>query len=331
MSDTFCLLDFLSLLIEDKGAKFYPKHSGFIYKKIGKSTKIKEGYEKFVADPNAAIPITSLTWHKDRLNLSILCKIPGTVIFKSDKIIADAYSTFQYRNYTIIKNAALNVIQFPFTCSKETINKFKQYDVKFVIVDGINIIELSSLPLINQMLIDDRLSAQTLADKAMEILKLEAKMKVFNNKIPKVVNNLGITDEMIEKGFRKDGSYCPPVESVHDEHDYYVAKTFKVKIKGASSIPKVETVENKIKNKKRLNFVEEFMKEALEECRSDDEIKIQKLTKQQLKETRRYIGETKFIIFVSGQWFEEFESFDDCIFNNITFEIGEERVKIDSY
>lgn len=302
MANTFCLLDFLSLLVEDKEAKFYPKHPNFIYQKITKSNKIKEGYDKFIADDDVVIPIANMTWHKDRFNLSILCKITGTVA---------GQPTFQYRNYTIIRNAVLNVEQFPFSCSESTIMKLKECGIK--VHDGINIIYLNSLPLINQDLVNSRLSAQTLADKAIEALKLEAKMKVFNNKFPKVVTN--------------DTPYCPPTESVHEEHDYYLAKTFKLKIKGGASIPKVETVENKLKDKKRLNFVEEFMKEALDECYKGEEI--HKITKQQLKEIRRYISETKFIIFVSGQWFEEFDSFDDCVFKNVTFELGEEKVKID--
>lgn len=338
--NAFCLLNLLFSLMEDKEAKFYPKHPVFKYKKIGKSNKVKDGYEKFVADKNVAVPISNMTWHKDKLNLSLLCKIPGTVCITSsdDELIAEAYPTFQYRNYTIVKNAILNFVNSIFICSKDTINKLIENGIQIENDDGINIVALNSIPFINRKLVDDRMSAKVLANKAVEALRLEAKMKVFNNKNPKIkmINGISaeLSDRLISKGFRADGSYNPPVESVKNSEltDYYLAKTLKIKIKGGSTIPKVDTVESKIKTKKKLNFVEEFMKEALDEC--DHVEDIQKTTKKELRDARKYIQETKFALILSKRWFNEFDNFMDCTIDTddghtVTFERGEEKIMID--
>lgn len=328
--NAFCLLDLLFVLMQDKEAMFYPKHPAFEYKRIGKQAKTKEGYAKFTPDKSTGVPISSLTWHKEKLNLSILVRIPGTVEVNDVEM-----RTFQYRNYTLIKDGILNVTKLPFSCGVETMTHLMNKGLVENVEGEIKILNLTDLPFINRAMTRNRTSAKALADHAMEALILEAKIKVYNEKRRQAIDTTpNISPVLLERGFKKDGSYAPPTEMFHNPvQDFYMAKVFKIKLKGCSTIPKVSDVERKMATNKRLNFVETQMAEALRDCHKDLE-GLCKQTKQELHRIRRYIQETKFALLLSKKWFDEFDNRDDCVVTNrygieTTFILDEEKVMVD--
>jgi hypothetical protein len=139
----------------------------------------------------------------------------------------------------------------------------------------------------------------------------------------------------------KTGAFEPKME-VMESVDYYMAKEFDIKIKGLSSLPKVEAVLEKLKANKRLtasdklitagiNLVEgksgvwdTIMEAWLDKMVSDYQGK--------LKEVRRKIQETKFGILLGKMWFSDFTSREENKLTvgdyEITISLTEKKVAI---
>lgn len=330
--DAFCLLDLLHLLMSDKEARFFPKHPAFNYKRITKQHKTKEGTAKFVPDRSVGVPLSGLTFHKEKLNLSILVAIPGTVSFPD--INLENYATFQYRNFSLIRNGTLNIDILPITCSASTLEVLKAHNLVQESGDVL-LLNLRVVPIINKFLTKNRRSAKELSNQATRALILEARLKVFNNKKRVVEKATEVVDDiLLERGIRKDGSYAPETITNKSVTDYYMATVFKIKIKGCSTMPKVADVIKKMETKRKMNFLEGHMSQAILDSKNGDLNSLIYDAKRELHTVRKYIQETIFALSLSKSWFEEFDQRTNCTIVSdygieTTFGINEEKVLVD--
>ena len=354
-SDAFCLLDALDLLMQDETASFYPRHNTFEYSRIGKKTVNKEGYPEFKSDQNAKCSLNDLAWNSTKLNLSIKARIKGTVELKEgfDKLgFQKNYPTYVFRNYTVVKDGFLNVQKLPVSMSAVTFGKL----VEFKLLpknttyerDEVYTLDLTQIPIMNREIASGNTSAKDLGIKVVEELKLEAQLKAFKYYLKTLedqkIKSDVLTEEQLnflaENGIGNNG-YAPPTET-ETSVDYYMAKEFDIKIKGCSSLPKVDAVLAKIKTGKAFTATESLMNVGIQEYE-----KIQNKDKAQtvynltsviknktleLREIRSYIQRTKFAVILGKKWFDEFSSRAENTITvdnyTLTYALSETRVDL---
>jgi hypothetical protein len=366
-ADAFCIFDLFDVLMGDKDAFLLPFHDSFQYKRIGKIASLvdEDNAVKFVPNLNQRVPFSEIVWNKEKMNLSILTKIEGCVdltklkltfeeinsnVFEFMKNLENPkeYPTFQYRNYTFIKSCILNLEKLPITCSDQTKLVLTERGIVESSEKGqsgadILVLRLKTLPLVNRNMATNRMSASKMAEISVESIRLESKIKVYKEKqreklvedaLMESANEDQVSNFLTSKGFRKDGLYAPKttVKKNSELIDFYMAKVFKIKIRSASSIPKVSAVETKVRGKKKMNWVEKEMADALSESKNVKNFEeIIGENKEKLKILRKKIQREKFGMIVGKTWFKEFDSYNGCKVKTIdnidvTFELKEEKV-----
>jgi hypothetical protein len=364
--DAFCLLDLIDLLNGDKNAYFYPRHKNFEYKKIGRPSKPLEGFAEFKADPNTRSPFSDLVWNETKINLSLRALIRGTVGLGDEAAkygLLDTYPTYQFRNYTFVKDGILNVTRLPISFSEEL---FKILIQKGVIElenpidrllwekDKVYTLNLDAIPIVNRKIAGANLSAKDLCDKVIEehtykgIIKTLKWYKATHYPEKEVTADTATTWMEKQQAFlegkglnTKTGAFEPKMETV-ESVDFYMAKEFDIKIKGLSSLPKVEAVLEKLKANKKLTASDKLITAGINlvEGKSGvwDTIMEAWLDKMileyqgKLKEVRRKIQETKFGILLGKMWFSDFTSREENKLTvgdyEITISLTEKKVAI---
>ena len=337
--DTFCLLDLFDILRNDEKALFYPMHTAFKYNRIGIPSIPKEGYPNFEPDTNSACRISDLVWNKTMLNLSMLARIPGIIRLKNGykKIgLHKVFDTFVWRNYTVVKDGFLNITRLPVSFSADTAKKlFEDREYPMWKYDGPDkyILDLSCIPIINRNIAKKNTSAKDLFEHCIEELELQALIKVLkymkDERTSKgIISTTGfenLSNEQIEYlmekcGLDKNGAFSPPCEKMSST-DYYFAKEFKISIDKFSSLPGIEKVKEKIKEKKKLTVSEELIYRYFSQYNRyvgqiidplgyiEQELKNQQL---KLKKVRSKLQKTKFAIILGNSWFDEFPNREEC-------------------
>lgn len=335
-SNAFCLLDLLDLLMQDEDAYFYPTHEEFSYNKIGLSSKAKEDSPKFTYKDNVKCSLGTLTWNSKKLNLSILAKIEGTIKLKEgykDHGFAEDYPTWIFRNYTLVKDGFLNIKNLPITMSKETYKQI-QDKVGMIALDGIYLVDLTSIPVINRAISDGKTSATKLCKDVLEESKLEANLKVlryYKNELeskdaPKHLSEAQ-AKFLEENSIGKNG--FSPASEKSEATDFYMAKEFDIKIKGFSSLPKVTDVEEKMKKASSLSGPSLYMSEQIQwynGLKQKDSVKVVLVNEaidaktKELVSIRSQIQKTKFAVLLGKKWFDEFSSREE---NKLTVDKNE--------
>lgn len=335
--DAFCVLDAVKLLMQDDEAFFYPYNEAFEYKRIGAGSKVKAGYPDFVADKDKAkCALNKLNWNKSMLNLSVLANIPGHIALSGDYAkhgFSQIYPTFVWRNYALIKDGFLNVQHLPASFSEETFKVLKTEGVlpatAWYTEGATYTLDLTTIPVINRAIANGRTSASALCKKAYRELELQAMLKSLNylhdQLDPEGKSKLGkgalSADQELyleTQGVGRNG-FSPPVEKL-PVTDFYMAKTFDIKMKGLSSLPSVkEVLEKSAKGgkltpgallvKSGLDHAGQHMTKSTKDSAKltwlDEEIKA---LKQDLVAVRSDIQETKFAVILGKKWFDEFTS-----------------------
>ncbi len=359
--DAFCVLDVIKLLMQDDKSYFYPYRPEFEYKKIGVRTKTKEGYPEFEAKQGMIkCPLNKMTWNKSMLNLSVLANIPGHVTLTGDfkkHGFTNPYPTFVWRNYALIKDGFLNVSNLPVSMSEETYDKF----VGEGLLDGnawsnddqIFVLDLTKIPVINRSIAKGKNSAADLCKRVYREIGLQATLKAYGwlrEQIdPQGTSDLGkgaltADQELYLKGqgIGKNG-FSPPVENLPST-DFYMAKEFEIKVKGLSSLPKVEDVVEKSMKGGKLTAGMLLVKSGLDQYNNNlkksasDKIKLAWIdeeianAKKELVAVRSNIQETKFSILLGKQWFKEFASRENNVLNldgvEYTLSVNETKVEL---
>ena len=356
--DAFCLLDLIDLLSSDKDAYFYPRHEAFSYKRIGKASKSVEGYPDFNADKETRSSFKDIVWNETKLNLSLRSIIRGTIELGSEAHkygIANPFPTYQYRNYTFVKDGILNVTKVP-ACMSETTFKILQ-DKKVIPSatwrqDEVYILNLDVIPIVNRKIAEGKTSATELCKLVLDELQAKALLKAFKWYKQKDFPEKEITAEtattflekqqafLESKGINtKTGAYERPTVD-EEATDFYMAKEFAIKIKGMSTLPKVDAVTAKLKASKKLTASENLMMGAIDDYNNTtfqkESEKLSFLNKAIehnntiLKTVRRKIQESKFSVLLCKKWFEEFTNREEnkLLINGYEFTISLTEKKV---
>lgn len=323
-------------------------------------------------NPNRGYHLNSLIWNKERANLSVLCKIDGIAKLPKNKFGIDEIATYKYNTYTLIKDGILNVTLLPVNWSPELSELLTKNGVKFTcdydkttLAPSYLVIDLASIPIINRGMVKG-ISAVELAKQEWQLIKIQAMDKVYKYYrtalFPKeskgFIEMLGqeTADWLKEIGITDYNGFAPKVEMV-ESTDFYMSVNLITKIKGLSSLPKVEDVIAKMKDAKAVLKPAEFlMANAIKDFTLQLESAIYKAlpTDQQEEVLRTYlVGKTdelnklrrnalreiakiKFSLILSKKWFLEFKTFEENKLNinldgqnlDITFDLCEKEEKI---
>lgn len=329
------------------------------------------------SNPKRGYALTDLVWNSERANLSVRIRIEGEAILPENKYKIDKVSSYKYNTFTLVKDGIINVKKLPVLYSDDLYEILNKNGVEFMFVENqydaridnettgrTLIIDLTSIPLVNRGMVKV-ISANSLAEKEWELKKLQGDKKVYDfyrkELFPKTsksfVELLGqeAADWLKEVGITDYNGFAPKTDSAETK-DFYMSVNLATKIKGISSLPKVDVVKAKILAGTPLKLNEWVMSDALkkymEQTASDlyqtlsDEqqkgvLKTYLTTKSELLNVRRRkvlqeIAEIKFALILSKKWFTEFQSFDENTLEltldeqelKFTFDLNEKEVKV---
>lgn len=397
--DAYCVLDMIEDLMEEEDNLWYPNHEAFKYKRIGakaveKNTgmtdKDKEDLDKLLKegkvdalkdkidevskkeegltfvyeDEDMGYPITDLTWNEKRANLSVLVRYPGQVELPDNKFpnLPKNFTTYKFRNYTLIKDGVVHTYRLPVSLSKTTFTKLQsngllkgeKYKAGYLYV-----LDFSTLPVINRMMVTT-MSAKQLFENEYELLKLKANNSVFNHyrkiKIGKVsfdfVEKYGeeATAWLKELGITANG-FAPPTTLEKTGEEIFV-NSLKVKVGGLTLMTSEKDflkVLEKYKKGEVLSSREALLLPPIEEFETfmksmkgveDDKLieswidKKSKLFRRRKNELMNEISKSKFLCVVGKSWFKEFKSRDEKEMilkldgNDVKFELDDKMEKI---
>lgn len=301
---------------------------------------------KFVTtNPDKGYPMTDLVWNEERANLSIRIYIEGDAILPKNKWNVDKVASFKYNTFTLIKDGIVNVEKLPVSYSDELVVILKTNGVKYEVYnmkDNFNntiVIDLTSLPLINRAMVKS-VSAKELAKQEWELLKLQADKKVYDyykkTLFPKTsksfVEMLGqdCANWLKEIGITDFNGFAPKTTQA-ESTDFYLSVNLTTKIKGLSSLPKVEDVVTKIKAGKELKLNEWIMADAIKKYLAQLDSDMYKsfneeqqkgvlktyletksgILNKQRRKILQEIAQIKFSLILSKKNFIEFKTFDE--------------------
>ena len=389
----YCLLNLFQDLI-DLDVRVYPYHKSFVYNRIGRKrveassvlseedreklanastfseateilSEIKHIKTQFIEDSESnGYPVKDLVWNEERANLSLRITFTGKVVIDENKYGITEIPSFRFKTYTFIRDGIVNINKLPVSYDNELIHILRNNGIGFEINENLIVIDLTALPIINRKMVKS-ISAKTLAEKEWELIKIQAHKKVYDfyrkqlfprtstgfvekygSEAAEFLKDLGITDY---------NGYHPKTVNA-ESTDFYMALTLQTKIKGLSSLPKVEDVQTKIRSGKALKLSETIMEEAITNYQKqmDSEIyskldsekqkevlknylesKVRELNSKRI-EIMRVIAEIKFSLILSRKWFKEFKNYDENKLNlvvdkqnlDITFALTEKEEKI---
>ena len=327
--------------------------------KIASITASKKTPLQFVADEaQDGYSISSLTFNEDRPNVSFLVRKSGTVDlssrlpegFKGTKIgsVPEKFSTFIFRNYTVVKDGLVNLDTLPVKLSQATAEKFLELTREGVIPESVDlgninqgdfrvVLNLKALPIINRKMVK-AISARVLFEKEWELTKARAAQKVWNSyKKEKVQGKKSETYDALygseasawlkEQGFTDYSGFSP--KSVQAESkDFYLSKELRASIKGFSSLPSLNEF-RKQAQKGKFTVSAEIMKPYVEEAEaflasdvysraSNQEALFETWVDGKSKEATQKVrgllfemAQQKFSIVVGQTWPTEFKSLDE--------------------
>lgn len=320
----------------------------------GDALKFEEAAKE---DGEEGYPLASLTYNEDRPNVSILVRKEGTVNLASrlpkelrgTKVgsgVPETFSTFIFRNYTIVKDGLVNVKQLPVAVTDETISKLTRAGIPAAALAATEklpsgrvktTIDMSKLPIVNRKMVRE-VSAKRLFELEWDLTKARAAQKVYNafkkeyvpSKKSETFDALYGADGagwLKEQGFTDYSGFSP--KSVQAEaKDFYLTKELKVALKGYSSLPTLAKYREAVA-KGKLNGPAEVMKPYVDEVDAFMSSDIYKSAPNQAEllgtwldgkakdattkvRTMLYdMAQIKFSVIVGQVWFQEFKTLEE--------------------
>jgi hypothetical protein len=264
----------------------------------------------------------------------------------------------------------VNVIELPVLYSSELHELLNSKNVAWELYtakdayDNSIIIDLTSIPIVNRGMVK-AISAESLAKKEWELVKLQGDKKVYDfyrkELFPKTsksfVDMLGqeAADWLKTIGITDYNGFSPLTDAA-ETTDFYMSVNLATKIKGLSSLPKVDDVKKKLESGAPLKLNEYVMADALRKYLAQLESDMYKslsveqqkgvlktylttksdILNKQRRKVLQEIAEIKFALILSKKWFTEFKSFDENVLNltldgqdlTVTFDLSEKEVKV---
>lgn len=281
--DAFDLLDLLTLLMDDPECQFFPRHTAFRYKRIGRATKTVDGYPVFTPF-DVGVPMATLVGNATELNLSVLVTLPGSLALPETTLggvsrpetLPEIFPTKVFRTYSLIANAMPVVTQLPVKvsaatykvlCREGVIRHRQKYDP-----DRIEVLVLNRVPVCNKARGKAATDWDRMASLSLASLRLGAYIKVLKAKAADLdpakdgKRPLIYTEDedafLAACGMRRDGSYAPPVTQ-EDATDVLTVRVLEVKPEHSSPVS-MKDFQLMLDGKKKWNYVGALMKEGLE-------------------------------------------------------------------
>lgn len=292
--DAFTVLHFLKVLNSDDENRILLDSKDFKYTRIGRPAipvveKDKDGkdipaLEFESTDSEDGYSVSTLTYNEERPNVSVLIKKDGTVDISKrlkgsgfEKKIPKKFSTFIYRNYTIIRDGIINVERLPVRMTAGTVKQLLKDGFPIDAVQGLDgeaadkavarlkkaaddrpvsfVVDLKALPVVNRNMVKTA-SAKALLEKEWALTKARATQKVLNGikkeKFPRESEGFKILYGEDGAAWLKDvcaltdySGFGPKTEKAAAQ-DKYMGKELKVSLKGLSSLPAVKEAREKI-------------------------------------------------------------------------------------
>ena len=365
-ANAFSLLDLVQLVTADPQAHFHPLDPGFEYSRIGAKSKKREGTPVFTADPGVKCDLESLVWHKSRLNLSLRVKIDGKVALQAvdgkepaDFGLATNHPAHIYRTFTLVKDGLPNLASIPLSLSSATFAALQAegcIEPTETWVEGaVYQVALNTIPVVNRATAEGKTSAVELCRKVLDEHQLKATIKTLKWAKDNLISGNYSTrptygeaaKEFLKANFVDPSTWVFSAPSdVEEASDFYLAKTFEIKTKGLSSLPKIDDVRKKLfeisslAKTKPLTPAEKLVATGVTLVESykgmTSPVRLAKLTeeltagKKELNRIRSDIQHTKFAILLGKRWFDEFTSRTENTVKVDGFEcavlVGEEKV-----
>ena len=225
----------------------------------------------------AGVPISNLVYNSARPNISLQTVQNGTVVipkFAQKKYdLPESIDTWQWKNYTIVKDGIIHMKTLPVVCSAETVSELVSKGVEVYGGPEVFIVNLGSVPLVNRAMVKNISAAQFFADHVrLESLKAKQKvLKYFRDELVGKGNAVGLAGkygaeaaEFLSANGIRDYGFSPKTASV-ESTDFYMNRELNVKIKGASSLPSIAAVLKKQADNKKLNAADQLIANALAE------------------------------------------------------------------
>lgn len=340
--DTPCLLDVVDVITSDESAEFFP-YAGEGYSRVGVKSEKKTDVE-FKPD-NKGFSVGNIVWSSSKLNLSLNTVVTGTVELDDDAKKLNLLKEFNcsiIRNFTFVKDGYLNIEKPVFKLSKESHDTLKSFGCTDVEWSNEAIsYDLSAVPVINRKYASDAKSVKTFCELAIRESHLEGIVKVLKasakaQKAASFNSNINYSDAIVEylaKFHIKNGIFSPPVVKA-ESTDFYMSKKFEIKIKGLSSLPKIDDVKKKIAVGKALTISDTLIKAGIDELETVSNIDVAFKNRQlELRKIRAELLRLKFGLIIGKGTLDEFtERKDeyDYVYNNynLKFVFGEERIDL---
>jgi hypothetical protein len=268
-----------------KGAKKLSELAG----KIAAITEGKEALKFEALECPDGYEVNGLVWNEERPNVSVRVVKQGTVDISGrcpdtlKATVPQAFPSFIFRNYTIIKDGLVNVEVLPVKLTQATQDilvkaiddgrapKSMMEATEMVDIDLESpsqvLLNLKDLPVINRQMVKST-SAKKLFELEWEITKARAAQKVFKaykddllgkRKSEGYVEKYGqeAADWLKEQGFTDYSGFSPKAVQA-EATDFYISKEMSVSIKSFSSLPSLKQAREK-KAKGKLTASESLM------------------------------------------------------------------------
>lgn len=311
--------------------------------------EIRRGKVKtqFVADPAPdGYKIRSIDYGGgDRANVNIGITRTGTVDLQDFDLQLAPYrfETVEHRTYTFMKDGKPNVELLPAHLGADTVERLREEmnagRLSSVAVlrmdDGAYILQLNHFPILNHSQ-TEYASATDLIIGSFQKLQHEARRKVYKYFLDKhfpaakqstFIDLYGSEDaEILKQAGITPGGYSPKRAATESE-DVYVAYKLEVKLKGYSSLPKVEDVISMVQDGTKPTAAKLLMAEAVQECldwEKHDNITQAELLgciareDEKVKRLARVAAGVKLAVIVGKVWFTELDPTGD---NTLTIDV----------
>lgn len=348
--NTPCVLDALDVIAKDDDeAQFFP-YAGAGYERTGVKTET-DSKVRFIPDSKKGYKVSSLKWNSTRLNLNLTTEIDGHVELDDRAKAFNLNKEFAckiFRSFTFVKDGILNIKKPVLHLSEKAHNELVAMGVPFNTLceaSGVREYDLTALPIMNRSYANAVKSVKPFADLAIREAQLEGIIKVLKAEVKAAkevakATTQGSYGTQIEEYLKEfhinaaKGTFQPPTTK-GEATDYYMGKTFEIKIKGLSSLPKVDDVRKKVTAGKKLTTSDNIVMAGLQllEQTPANKLEAELAAKQaELYETRAKLLRQKFAIVMGKAQFDEFagERKEEYTFEHngyeLTFKFGEEKV-----
>jgi len=329
------VIDLLKTLAECEGASIVTQSPDWSYNRIGRGTSVESALPSFHPSPMSFISLKGLVFNAKRPNVSIQTTLQGRVeVPVNDVGVPSFVPSFITRNYTVIKDGIRNMNKLPVMFKLADAAKLEQF--KHEVIEGevsgsdgkcYWVFDLSKTPVINRNMVET-VELNTFVNRVERIESLKARLKVVSFLIEEkggtTAKIAGLVNQYGEEGAKwlssigvRDYGFSPVGTTSTEATDEYESIQVVYKIKGASSLPAIKAVRDKVSAGKNLNFADNLIKAALDVCGAMDMESLE-VAKGIFTKEKRYLeaelANDVYTLVLGRQWFGD----DDDITIDVT-------------